>query len=349
MSNPTPPPNASPDFLTGWNARAAADGTAPTPAPAAPAAPIPLAPLVAKAKPGVLDLPKAVYQLTDSCIVAAAQAGLTIKGNGSTLICPAQHAAFILQGAHVIVDGFAVDACAIFASPQADRCTVSNCQIGLAKPGAVAQAVKTGPGGTNFTLLNSHVGVTSTVSFYADRDGPTISGSQLDGSLGEYVVRGETPDGVIIPTGFTILNSTIGLLQEADNVELKDAMGFRMFHGVHVSGSTIYRDVRFAQGNQPATTAVGQFCDALVEHCKFTGAHPGLPYLNIYQGASVVVLNCIFVDPAAASIVCAGQSRCTTGGNTNQISRGGKSYPVFASQGGAHVDQGGDQVIVAAA
>jgi hypothetical protein len=308
-----------------------------------------LAPLIAAAKAGeTLSLPKDTYQLDVTCNIT--QAGLTIKGNGSTLIAPAQYEAFVTKAPRVIIDGFVCDQCNVFCRPEADTTTVSNCQLGMSTtyvPGAVHQAIITGPNGTNFTLLLTDVGVTGTVSVYFDRGPVILNSCRLKGSLGEYVVRGDSPDGVSVPTGFLVENCIIGESQAQYNTEGKDTIGFRMFNNVQVVNTTVYRDIRWGEGNQPATTAVDKFTTGEVHSCYFMGAHPALPFMLLDQGATLTVTNSTFDTPQAPSVRAGPQSACTVGGCTNKIPAGGHQWPVFEGLGNAKMTDAGKNATVA--
>jgi hypothetical protein len=305
-----------------------------------PPAPIDLAPLIAAAKDGqTISLVKGQYFLTTLCIV---DKQLTILGNGSTLTCPTTGGTFHPSKAHTTFDNFVVAKCAMFLDNWADSTVVSNCTLGKGQPpGSIGQFYKSGPGGTNATLLNCYCGITNTVSVYCDRNGLNILSCELAGSVGEYAVRCSDIAGQAAPTGLLIKDSKIS----DHNPPGKDAIGLRTRKDCKISNCQISGFIRCGQTNQPLDTPADKFCTAIIDHCTFSDPD-GRSFVSVDQGATVTVTGCVYLFPQASCIAGDGQSITTTSANIQQIVAGTKVWPFYAtSHGGQWVDQGGDRIV----
>lgn len=336
----TPPPGHSADwnagYTAGWNAAIAST----QPSPPEPTAPIDLAPIIAAAKDGqTITLVKGAYFLKTLCIV---DKQLTILGNGSTLACPATGGTWHNSKPHLTIDGFIVEKCALFIDDWADSLVVSNCTLGKGQPsGSIGQFFKSGPGGTNATLLSCYCGITNTVSVYCDRNGLNILKCELLGSTAEYTVRcsdagdGKTPTGLLIQDSKIVDHNGAG----------KDCIGLRSRKDCKISNCQISGFIRCGQTNQPANTPADKFCTAIVDHCTFSDPD-GRSFISVDQGATVTVTGAVYLYPVAPCIAGDGQSVTTTSANIQQIVAGGKVWPFYATvHGGKWVDQGGDRVV----
>lgn len=179
-------------------------------------------------------------------------------------------------------------------------------------------------------MTNCNVGITNTVSGYIDRGPFYIFDTTMLGAVGEYALRGETPDGVTIPAGFTVDSCNIS---NAGNAFGKDTIGFRMFHKCVVSNSIIAGDIRSGQSGQPTTTKPGQFNDTTITMTTFTAQKTGQFGFVVYQGVIASISHCTFVGPTQACIACSAQSTITEGYNAEHITAGERAYPLFSGAG----------------
>lgn len=339
----TPPPGHSADwnagYVAGWNAAVAS--TQPSPPDLGPTQPIDLAPIVKAAKDGsTVALTKgSTYYLRDLCVI---EKSITLDGVGCTLECPASGGTFHPSKAFTKIKNFTVNKCALFIDNWADSLTVEGCIMGKGQPNeSIGQFYKSGPGGTNASLINNWVGITKTVTVYIDRNGLNILSCTLEGSTTEYAVRASSPDGTTIPTGLLIDGCKISNKGTAS----KDTIGLRERKDCKITNSTIYGYVRFGQSGKPTNTPADKYCTAQVISCTFTNP-AGRSYINVLQGATVTVTGNIYLYPEGSCIAADGQSMTTMGDNIQQVIEGTKIYPFWSSAyGGVLDDNGGNRVV----
>ena len=230
--------------------------------------------------------------------------GLTVIGNGSTIVLASAHTVFAPQAPNINFIGFACEMCGTFFEPWADACTIENCQLGMnpaTPPASIGQVFVPRGTATNATCRDITAGITATVSYYMQLDGATLKNCTGLGSVGEATVRTDSPDGITIPKNMLIVG---GSFSRNGNKTGKQTAEFRE-GSTTISGGTIFNgDTVTGQGTPSSPPEKpGELGTLTIVNAVFQNRTAGNPFMSIRYGSKTLIsiLNVKFIDPAPPS------------------------------------------------
>lgn len=297
MSNPNPPPNSSPDFIAGWNARAVADGTAP-PAPPPPAnvvnVPVgsDLTPILNAAKVGfTYNLAAGEYTVSALATVITDHLKLIGAGSGKTTArIIGKHTGIELRGASPEISGIHFDSAfplatagpakvgfnalhIICVGPNIHDCTCSNVDdFALIEPPSINVAI---------TNCSGDATIRGDFIFSSHDDGLNLTNVTVVSSKQEHGIRFSpttTNQGTanVVISGCTL-----------SNTDGKESLAIRGAKGpIAIKNCTFGAWVRLGQvapsGTTPPAFSVGP---TTITGCHFTNQS----YLALCQGTTTDV------------------------------------------------------------
>lgn len=191
-----------------------------------------------------ISVPKSTYSLATLLILQ--EAGLTLLGNGSTLLAPVSGSPFLLAATGVHLDGFNCEKCASnFVTANEASCTVSNCNLGMESTTPAGSIVGgfgvTGSGAVDFTVESCNLGVVDDYPFYMQQNGFRVVNCTAKGSLKQATIRCDTPDGKTTPTGLVVIGGEFWkVASNVQTVEVRQGClklcGNVVVHGDMVTG-----------------------------------------------------------------------------------------------------------------